>query len=273
MGMLDKFRRWLDADYQEETGKEARPRNKAEEFLVNIAREVEKVMRAEMFTPPGGPTYIPRNYIIFLSVDDDADWKGEKRRGLEQGLFHVLSEQAMTLIGEKQNLQTGSFAVEVRVDGSLEKGKFRVQAIWDDEADKTRVLPRKEPAIKAAQPPAMDESEDDATIVRARTLFIATVKYPNDGEIKTFKFNQARITIGRGSRDTKVDLPLQGDMEISRQQALIEFQQDKFKITCAGRNSIFIDNNEVLPGAWALVNAGQRIEICSFILQLSLPGK
>ena len=71
----------------------AKPRRIWEEFLVKIAREVEAAMQREMFTPPGGPTYIPREYIVYLSAEDDKDWQGDKRRGLEQGLFHVLSER------------------------------------------------------------------------------------------------------------------------------------------------------------------------------------
>lgn len=102
-----------------------------EEFLVKIAREVEAVMQREMFTPPGGPTYIPREYIIYLSNEDDREWQGDKRRGLEQGLFHVLSERARELAGA-HNLQTKSFAVELRVDGTLNKGELAVQPIWDE---------------------------------------------------------------------------------------------------------------------------------------------
>ena len=78
-------------------------------------------MQREMFTPPGGPTYIPREYIVYLSNDDDKEWQGDKRRGLEQGLFHVLSERARELSGTTQ-LATKSFAVELRVDGTLNKG-------------------------------------------------------------------------------------------------------------------------------------------------------
>src|SRR2546423_6990861 len=109
---------------------QARPRRVWEEFLVRIAREVEAVMQREMFTPPGGPTFIPREYIVYLSGDDDREWQGEKRRGLEQGLFHVLSERARELSGQTQ-LATKSFAVELRVDGTLNKGEFRVQPVWE----------------------------------------------------------------------------------------------------------------------------------------------
>src|SRR5258706_1050196 len=134
MGLIDSIRRWIDGettdDLLEEADESARPRRVWEEFLVKIAREVEAVMQHEMFTPPGCQTYIPREYIVYLSNDDDKDWQGDKRRGLEQGLFHVLSERAHELSGQTQ-LAVKSFTVELRVDGTLAKGEFRVQAVWD----------------------------------------------------------------------------------------------------------------------------------------------
>src|SRR5438270_2325108 len=128
------MRRWIDGDVSDDplavVGEQARPRRVWEEFLVKVAREVELVMQREMFTPPGGPTYIPPEYVVYLSNEDDKEWQGEKRRGLEQGLFYVLSERARELSGQTQ-LATKSFAVELRVDGTLNKGAFRVQAVWE----------------------------------------------------------------------------------------------------------------------------------------------
>src|SRR6267142_1687946 len=121
MGLLDSIRKWIDGeqgeDLLESADEHSKPRRIWEEFLVKIAREVEAVMQREMFTPPGGLTYIPREYVVYLSAEDDKDWQGDKRRGLEQGLFHVLSERARELSGSNQ-LAAKSFAVELRVDGS-----------------------------------------------------------------------------------------------------------------------------------------------------------
>src|SRR5438874_3963882 len=146
MGLIESIRRWIDGestdDILEEVDEQAHPRRAAEEFLVRVAREVEAVMQREMFTPPGGPTYIPREYVVYLSAEDDKDWQGDKRRGLEQGLFHVLSERAKELSGSTP-LAAKSFAVELRVDGTLEKGQFRVQGVWDEtESGHTQVNPR-----------------------------------------------------------------------------------------------------------------------------------
>jgi hypothetical protein len=114
----------------------------AEEFIVKIAREIESVMQREMVPLPQGTTIIPSEYLIFLSEEDDKEWQGVKRRGLEQGLYHILAERAKEIAG-KEKLETKSFVLELRVDGTLEKGELRVQHSWEDASTgKTGVLAR-----------------------------------------------------------------------------------------------------------------------------------
>ena len=108
----------------EEAARDAqvKPRSKAEEFIVKIARAVEGVMQRELVPLPQGTTIIPSEYTIFLSDADDKEWQGVKRRGLEQGLYHILAERAKEIAGKKK-LETKSFVIELRVDGTLEKGE------------------------------------------------------------------------------------------------------------------------------------------------------
>src|SRR5438309_6780151 len=188
-------------------------------------------MQREMFTPPGGPTYIPREYIVYLSNDDDKEWTGDKRRGLEQGLFHVLSERARELAGSLE-LQAKSFAIELRVDGTLSKGEFRVQPVWDEtEAGHTMVTvrPATTPATAATattsseEPPAEGEdtgittTEGEVTVVRPRVVDLYSIELWREGVRQSVvKITKPEITIGRGSRSVAVDVPLRGDPEISR---------------------------------------------------------
>lgn len=147
--MLDKVRRWIDGESAETVLEQAardaqvKPRSIAEEFIVKIAREIEGVMQREMVPLPQGTTIIPSEYLIFLSETDDKEWQGVKRRGLEQGLYHILAERAREIAGKKK-LETKSFVLELRIDGTLEKGNVRVQHSWEDSssAGKTGVLPR-----------------------------------------------------------------------------------------------------------------------------------
>jgi hypothetical protein len=168
LSVLEKVRRWIDGETAELVLEEAarnaqvKPRSKAEEFIVKIARAVEEVMQREMVPLPQGTTIIPTEYAIFLSDLDDKDWQGIKRKGLEQGLYHILSERAKEIAGRKK-LETKSFVLELRVDGTLEKGEVRVQHSWEDSNNnKTGVLVR--PKGMSDQPkyesPAMRGVED-----------------------------------------------------------------------------------------------------------------
>lgn len=164
MSVLDKVRRWIDGETAELVLEEAardaqvKPRSQAEEFIVKIAREVEAVMQREILPLPQGTTIIPTEYAIFLSDADDKEWQGVKRRGLEQGLYHILAERAREIAG-KRKLETKSFVLELRVDGTLEKGVVRVQHSWEDTstAGKTGVLAR--PKSGGLNPPARDLPE------------------------------------------------------------------------------------------------------------------
>jgi hypothetical protein len=159
MSVLDKVRRWIDGETSELVLEEAardaqvKPRSQAEEFIVKIAREVEAVMQNEMVPLPQGTTIIPTEYTIFLSDEDDKNWQGAKRRGLEQGLYHILAERAKEIAGKKK-LETQSFAVQLRVDGTLEPGDIRVQHSWEDtNANKTSILSRMKPQVEIPPKP------------------------------------------------------------------------------------------------------------------------
>lgn len=166
--MLDKVRRWIDGESAElvleQAAKDAqvKPRSQAEEFIVKIARAVEAVMQAELLPLPQGTTIIPTEYTIFLSNEDDKEWQGVKRRGLEQGLYHILAERAKEIAGKKK-LETKSFVIELRVDGTLEKGSVRVQHSWEDSSSgKTGVLARPKAAPPA--PPSQNSARPVAYV-------------------------------------------------------------------------------------------------------------
>ncbi len=292
MGLIESIRRWIDGeganDPLEAADEQARPRRVWEEFLVKVAREVEAVMQREMFTPPGGPTYIPREYIVYLSNDDDKEWQGDKRRGLEQGLFHVLSERARELSGTTQ-LATKSFAVELRVDGTLNKGEFRVQPLWDEtETGKTSVTARPQ-TRSIAQPTAsmsvaedvldiegangndvLETPESEQTVVRPRVTELYSIEVWKDGVRQlVMPVTKPEITIGRGSRSVTVDVPIKGDPEVSRIHALLTLDdRGSYWITSKGRNATLVSGREVPREQRAPVAPDEKIEICSYTLRI-----
>ena len=301
MGLLESIRKWIDGetgeDLLEAADEHSKPRRIWEEFLVKIAREVEAVMQREMFTPPGGPTYIPREYIVYLSAEDDKDWQGDKRRGLEQGLFHVLSERARELSGATQ-LATKSFAVELRVDGTLEKGQFRVQGVWDEtESGSTMVTPRVSPAQSSSgassgassgqsQPINLNDTvreradgsgdstseneQGEQTVVRPRIQTLFSIELWRDGVREAVvPITKSEITIGRGSRSITVDLQLKGDPEVSRVHAVLTRENDgSYWIVPKGRNPLLINGREIPREERAQVMPDQKIAICAFIIRI-----
>jgi hypothetical protein len=300
MGLIETIRKWIDGetgeDLLESADEHAKPRRVWEEFLVKIAREVEAVMQREMFTPPGGPTYIPREYVVYLSAEDDKDWQGDKRRGLEQGLFHVLSERAKELSGQTP-LAAKSFAVELRVDGTLEKGQFRVQGIWDEtESGHTEVNPRpgsvhvqsnqgaspspeglvpnlndtvRERADGSTDEPEPSESSEQ-TVVRPRIRELYSIEvWQNGVREAVVPITKAEITIGRGSRSITVDLALKGDPEVSRVHAVLKRENDgRYWIESKGRNPLLLNGREIPKEERTEVLPDQKIAICNFVLRI-----
>ena len=277
-GLLTDFRKWLDGEDAVSRGPLSQQQQLSEwdEFFVKIAREVEAVMKREMFTPPGGATYLPGEYIIYLSKDDDALWQGRKREGLEEGLRSGLTERARELIGDRL-LKTDKIALSLGIDGALDKGQVRVQAIWDEDSPKTQVTARKKKPAAATFPPAAPSpgetepiAEDaDRTVVRPRAaLFTIAYFSQYEGEA-IFAAHKNRIEIGRGSKDFFVDLKLEGDQEISRKHAILtRSDNDSYKLECVGRNSIEADGREIQPGEQTEVKVGQTIKIGVYELKI-----
>lgn len=283
MSIIDSIRRWIDGEVSDDPLAEvdagARPRRIWEDFLVRVAREVESVMQREMFTPPGGPTYIPPEYVVYLSNDDDKEWQGEKRRGLEQGLYYVLSERARELSGQTQ-LATKQFAVELRVDGTLEKGQFRVQPVWESNEQGGHTMVTVRPAeIAATAAPAPEETdggvtgelESDVTRVTARPpAALYNVEIWRNGQRQTVEpVTKQEITIGRGSKSVSVDLLIKGDPEVSRSHATLEFDNTgRYWFTPQGRNPTFVGGREVPREERVEVLPDQKIDIASFTLRI-----
>lgn len=326
MSVLDKVRSWIDGDSSERALEQAardaqvKPRSKAEEFIVQIAREIEGVMQAEMVPLPQGTTIIPSEYTIFLSAEDDKEWQGVKRKGLEQGLYHILAERAKEIAGKKK-LETKSFIIELRIDGTLNKGDLRVQHSWEESAgNKTGVLSRPKslpqiPAVPAAvpvmtpmqanpvqspspsarptsggvpyqghteAPPTMprakipqavplgnEDSEEMTRVANRMTEIYKLEIWRNGVRQNVVPIYQNEIVIGRGSKSKPVDIPLSGDVEISRRHlSLVTDGAGNFWAVNEGRNPAAINNYELPAGQRISVTPGSALNICSYMLRI-----
>ncbi|NNE67073.1 MAG: DUF3662 domain-containing protein [Pyrinomonadaceae bacterium] len=306
MSVLEKVRRWIDGESAELVLEKAardaqvKPRSSAEEFIVKIAKAVEEVMEREMVPLPQGTTIIPTEYIIFLGEKDDSEWQGAKRRGLEQGLYHVLAERAKEIAGKKK-LETKSFAVELRVDGTLEEGEVRVQHGWEETSSgKTSVLSRKGGGITpkldnpvppqapppnfTSQPPAAPVQSQNppstpvaganppeeltAVSPRKQTLFFLEV-WRSGIRQNVLPVYKNETVVGRGSKSKPVDIALPGDPEVSRRHLVVYLDQlGNYSVVNEGRNPAMINNAELPIGQAVSVTPGQPIMVCSYMLRI-----
>ncbi|MBX3294348.1 MAG: FHA domain-containing protein [Acidobacteria bacterium] len=313
MGVLEKVRRWIDGETAELVLEEAarnaqvKPRSEAEEFVVTIAREIEAIIQREMLPLPQGTTIIPTEYNVFLSEADDKEWHGIKRRGLEQGLYHILAERAREIAGKKK-LETRSFVIQLRVDGTLEKGKVRVMHSWEDsESSKTGVLKRPQalntnpslgqmparPSAPPQQPPApayvppkpvgapppspakmppivRSEEGEVMTSVRPRATELYKLEIWRGGVRQSvLPIFSPEVTVGRGSRSRPVDVALPGDVEISRQHLKIATDgQGKYWAVNLGKNPASIGGFELPEGQRVPLTPGTNLVVCSYVLRV-----
>jgi hypothetical protein len=304
LSILDKVRKWVDGeggeDILEKAAEQAknRPVNASEEFIVKLARAVEDVMQKEMVSLPQGTTLIPPEYTIFLSDEDDKEWQGAKRRGLEQGLYHVLAERARELSGKKK-LDTQSFSVELRIDGTLEKGEIRISHSWDDaESGKTSILSRAGEKglippvpsgaattldVTATQPnfavttgnnlPVANVEGDESTVVHSRNTELYKLEVWRGGvKQNVVPVYMHEVSIGRGSQSKPVDIPLKGDPEISRKHIVLSRDASgNYWLSHEGRNATFIGGREMQPGQKLPVSPGENINICTYMLRIVQP--
>jgi len=268
---LEPVRRWIDGEKTEPfllLKEQEKPRRAAEEFLVRIAREIDSVMNREAFTPPGGPTYLPREFVVFLSHEDDGGWNGDKRRALEQGLTHVLGQRTTELFGGNF-LNTRAFSITLRADATLAKWQFRVKALWDVEAGTTTVSARG--FGSTAEHPLDLHHDNEITIVYSRPRSVLySIQVKRDGVSQcVLPVTKPEITIGRGSQLVQVDVPIIGDAEVSRIHGILSYDvQGGYLLTSKGRNLLSINGYELQREEQRVVAPEDQIKICSFSLQV-----
>lgn len=291
MGILEKVRHWIDGETTEHGLEEAarnaqvRPRSESEEFIVRIARAIEDVMQREMVTLPQGTAMLPTEYTIFLGVDDDAEWQGVKRRGLEKGLHHILSERAMELAGGR-SLETSELSIKLKKDPTIATGDFRIAHGWTDTTgqQKTELLIHTTVDTSPGQAITEDLEEefpaDTADIgesrhdlgyeadVSKRPVEKFVLEIWQGGELQnSVPVYKNHLVIGRGSKSRPVDIALVGDIEISRHHLHLNSDESgDLSIVHEGRNPTVVNGITLRAGDSIPVGPGTRIEVCSYTL-------
>jgi hypothetical protein len=309
LSVIEKVRRWIDGESAETVLEDAardaqiKPRSEAESFIVKIAREIEAVIQKEILPLPQGTAIIPSEYIVFLSQEDDAEWKGIKRRGMQQGLYHILGERAREIAG-KRKLETKSFVIELRVDATLQKGEIRVQHGWEDTSSgKTGVLPsvskmglesqnQPKPAIGRTTNPGFninsaakvekidvksqiystpDEEDEVLTNVKPRKKELYRLEvWKGNVRQAVLPIYETRVSLGRGSKSQPVDIKLSGDPEISRKHATLLYHPESRTVSIIneGKNPALMFNKELPTGQEIPLRPGVNVVIGSYIIRV-----
>jgi hypothetical protein len=258
----------LDEEFVE--GEERKPPQKWNDMLVRIAREIEQVMLAEMFNPPGEPTYIPPEYMVFLSPADDAALQGDKRIGFLRGLRNITADRAKQIVGTGRT-QTDKIYVEFRVDASLEEGQFYVKASWDVQPEPTTVRrePPRRPDLESLVDKTQVVDDEEMTEVRRRPLFRLDVWREDISQPAVHQMFESEVRIGRGGKNIPVDVPLTEDREISRLHAVLKRTAEGYDIIMKGKNPMFVSGKELQPGERVAVHPGDSIKIGMYTLRIA----
>ena len=108
------------------------------------------------------------------------------------------------------------------------------------------------------------------TVVRPRIITLYSVEVWRDGVRQAvIPITKNDITIGRGSKSTAVDLPLKGDVEVSRVHATLALDEEgRYWLTAKGRNPTLVSGREVTREERTSVQPDEKIAICSYILRI-----
>lgn len=252
----------LDEGYEQVTS--SSPPQRWNELLERIAREIERVMQAEMLQPPGEPIYIPPEYLVFMSSADHDALQGAKRLGFVRGLSNRAAQSARRLASATQ-MQIDKFWIELRVDSGLSQGEFYVKASWDVEHEPTTVSVAPLRQDRAPALPLADQA-DELTMIRREPRFHIEVQRHGAAEPMVYPVYQAEVRVGRGSKDIPVDVPLPEDKEISRLHLIIKQTPSGYEVTMKGQNPISIAGVELERDQTRLLQPNEPVRVGVYTL-------
>lgn len=260
----------LDENYDADELSDSRGGSRWNRLLDRIAVEIEQVMQAELLQPPGEPAYIPLEYLIFLSPNDERELRGDRRVGFLRGLRNATAEAAKRLVGGRA--QTEKVFVQIRSDGSLSPDQFCVKALWEVEHDSTQVASPRLRGPGGVRRAADDEETQVPSRYRpsgGSSPWVIVVDQGEGSASKEHPLLAPQLTIGRGGKQIRVDLPLLDDLEISRHHLSVHVVAgDSVWIEVVGRNPVRIGDLEIASGENQPWLDGEMLRIGKYRLKL-----
>jgi hypothetical protein len=273
--ILEVFRRiccWFDGEPYTSGSKTA-----AEEFTHKILLELKRVMQRERFCFQEGKELFPTKYAVLISEEDNAEWYGIKRQTLERALTQYLDERIRP-VALKNTLMPRDFSVVIQVNRRLQKGEIIVLHQWEKQDSEVEVFVRSQPQIYKTDfcasseetTKVRSEKSDEETVVRCAGRRLFCLEIWRDGICqKIIPIYQTEFTVGRGSENIVVDIPLKGDAEISRLHAVFRRNDDGHcQLTVKGKNPITVEAQKLYAGQTKGITFGESIGIGCYQLRL-----
>ena len=126
-----------------------------------------------------------------------------------------------------------------------------------------------EPTIAQAEPIASQEPEEMTRVnTRAGELYRLEI-WRGGVRQNVIPIFQKEVLVGRGSKSKPVDIPLTGDVEVSRRHlTIIADGAGNFWAVNEGKNPAMVDNYELPAGQRIAVTPGVPIGVCSYMLRI-----
>jgi Protein of unknown function (DUF3662)/FHA domain len=255
-------------------------------FAENIVSEIESEMIKQKFCFPNSKLYLPSQYLVEISREDSQEFVGSKREILLRELNRFVERCLRMLSVETLNNEF----IQLQTSEELQKGEIKVTHQWDEiyspvinfnqNSEKTNLVEIEDFSEETIIAPAFwkngfedfEYENDFETVVKPNLKRSFSLEISRDGVYQNaLPIFQSQITLGRGSISKAVDIPLKGDLEISRQHAIIQKEvNDKFNLSVMGQNPVFVNENALYAGQTKSCSVGEIIKIGSYSLKMQL---
>jgi len=281
MEIIQKCQAWVDDE--KFIPKKFRSKSWTDEFVERIVRELEAEMIKQKFALQNDKIYLPTKYSIWISREDSLEFSGIKRELLTKELNKFVERCFRTLAIEYKDRKF----VQIYASSDFQPGKIKVIHQWEENYSPEIWFNETSPTVKSDKiedfsedtivtprfkEDNLRETENDCeTVVRRRPRKFYNLDIWRDGvKQNNVPVFQSEITIGRGSTSVNVDVPLKGDLAVSRHHAVLTYRTDEFlDLSVTGQNPVIIGNNKpIFTGQNTAVSLNENVQIGSYLLKL-----
>lgn len=267
IGWIEKLRRFIDGDNDEDEAatvlREIAPRRPRERFYQELARQIDKLVNEEAFGGPNVPLTVPAEIVVLMAPDVYAEWHGQYRRRLIDGLEAAIGERVRIMAGPAGN-RTVTPKITIEENPSLDTGKF--DAVVRGEGKVFAVAASTDPEATLVY---LENVNEEPTLVIIPESPLYEVEIFLDSElIKRVPVSKKRAIIGRGSKVKPVDVPL-NDPAVSREHAVMDLEDNRLWLTSLGQNITKLGGKPLDRRHRRQVRSGESIEICRFTLRVA----